>query len=57
MRYYCPNCGDVLKKISEDTWECAACRAEAEYLDTPECCNACGGDYPNCTVSCPMFDD
>ena len=25
--------------------------------DIPEGCAACGGDYPNCTDSCPLFDD
>ena len=25
--------------------------------DMPEGGAACGGDYPNCTDSCPMFDD
>ena len=24
--------------------------------DIPVGCNACGGDYPNCKDSCPMFD-
>ena len=22
----------------------------------PEGCAACGGDYPNCTTSCPLYD-
>ena len=25
--------------------------------DIPEGCKACGGDYPNCADSCPIFDD
>ena len=25
--------------------------------DIPEGCRACGGDYPHCVDSCPMFDD
>ena len=25
--------------------------------DIPECCLACGGDYPNCIDSCAIFDD
>ena len=25
--------------------------------DIPEGCAACGGPYPDCTSSCPMFDD
>lgn len=28
------------------------------YCDEiPVGCAACGGDYPNCKTSCPMFDD
>lgn len=23
----------------------------------PECCRACGGNYPDCTDSCKIFDD
>ena len=23
----------------------------------PEGCAACGGDWPNCTTSCPLYDD
>lgn len=23
----------------------------------PEGCRACGGDYPNCTDGCPLFDE
>ena len=34
---------------------------EESYLDDdydmPEGCAACGGDYPNCTTSCPLYDD
>lgn len=34
---------------------------EDEYYDgdddIPEGCRACGGDYPNCKTSCPMYDD
>ena len=25
--------------------------------DIPEGCAACGGPYPSCTTSCPLFDD
>lgn len=28
-----------------------------EINDTPVGCRACGGPYPNCKDSCPMFDD
>lgn len=29
----------------------------AGHKDIPEGCRACGGDYPDCTSSCPLFDD
>lgn len=25
--------------------------------DIPEGCAACGGDWPRCTSSCPLYDD
>ena len=28
-----------------------------DILDIPEGCRACGGPYPSCMSSCPMFDD
>ncbi len=30
---------------------------EYDWNGVPVGCSACGGDYPNCTTSCPMFDD
>ena len=27
------------------------------YDDIPEACLACGGDYPHCVDSCPVFDE
>ena len=41
--YECPKCGWTLWKDDED--------------GLPECCAACGGDYPKCRDSCPIFDD
>lgn len=26
-------------------------------IDIPFGCRACGGDYPNCRDSCPLYDD
>lgn len=26
-------------------------------VDIPAGCSACGGPYPNCKSSCPLFDD
>lgn len=28
-----------------------------EFDDMPEGCLACGGDYPHCVDSCPLYDD
>ena len=28
-----------------------------EIDDIPKGCQACGGPYPNCTISCNLFDD
>lgn len=50
----CPECGHRLKKISEDEYYCPNCVEDDEI---PEGCAACGGNYPNCTSSCPLFDD
>lgn len=54
----CPDCGE--KMIFEDgAWRCFECGLtllEDEVDGMPEGCAACGGDYPNCTSSCPMFD-
>ncbi len=30
---------------------------EYDAYGVPIGCSACGGDYPNCKDSCPMFDD
>lgn len=29
---------------------------EMRVEDMPEGCRACGGDYPNCKDSCPLYD-
>ena len=48
----CPSCGHVINiEIIDEDWEYDA------VDDVPEGCAACGGDYPNCTVGCPLFDD
>ena len=28
---------------------------DEDYI--PPGCRACGGNYPNCTSSCPLFDE
>lgn len=61
--YICPGCG----------WEADCMEYRYDYgeelewapnmLDMfgedipPECCMACGGPYPDCMLSCKLFDD
>ena len=63
----CPDCGAPLDEY-ESFWDCTACgyfKLKPGYEDVeeekddyiPEGCAACGGDYPNCTDSCPLFDN
>lgn len=58
----CPKCGnsildqDIEWETEEDEDDEDEEYIEADY-DIPEGCAACGGDYPNCVDSCPMFDD
>lgn len=28
-----------------------------EILEMPDCCKACGGPWPDCEISCKIFDD
>ena len=57
----CPSCGEVIsdeeKREYEDEEENEETIIINELNDIPEGCAACGGDYPNCVDSCPMFDD
>lgn len=72
-QYNCPFCnGHMRRNPSNFNWYiCEECDEELE-LDTstnefileynndddvPEGCAACGGPYPDCTSSCPLFDD
>lgn len=41
----CPYCGC---KFTDDTYD------DDDYI--PEGCVACGGNYPDCADSCPLFD-
>lgn len=50
--YECPDCGFT---IEEDEFERVSIFGDDD--DMPEGCAACGGDYPDCADSCPMFDD
>ena len=45
------------KKKDEYSYEDTPRRTRNRNNDVPEGCRACGGPYPNCTDSCPLFDD
>lgn len=53
-RYKCEDCGFTIK---EGLFHVISLFGDDEADDIPEGCAACGGDYPNCTDSCPLFDD
>ena len=57
--WVCTNCGKT-NDVSEDNIRDED-EDDVEYFSTesaiPEGCAACGGDFPNCTTSCPLFDD
>lgn len=46
------------RKSSNDEWDDNDFEQEEyDINDIPEGCRACGGEYPHCTSSCPLFDD
>lgn len=51
----CPECGRRLRKIGDGEYYCPYCDDYDD--DMPECCVSCGGNYPECTTSCPLVDD
>ena len=59
----CPVCGhrmrrdrDIFGNWDGETYVCDYC-SDGDGNDVPEGCRACGGPYPNCTDSCPLFDE
>ena len=44
-------CADCAISGQEDMDE------RGEESDPPAGCRECGGDYPNCVDSCPLYDD
>lgn len=67
MAKKCPNCGAKLDDWVA-FWDCKECgyfKYKRGYEDKPEKkddyvpvgCAACGGPYPNCKDSCPIFDN
>ena len=60
MLLECPKC-DVELEWTGSVLKCPVCGEEYEDEldegDIPAGCAACGGEYPYCKDSCPMFDD
>ena len=66
---YCPICGYEDLDEDDENWICPECgytmAKDGEYIEdddddsdrVPFGCAACGGDYPNCKDSCPIFDN
>lgn len=63
----CPNCGRRLRRVRDifgswdgETYICDYCAAQYDDDDedfVPEGCSACGGPYPECRDSYPIFDE
>lgn len=54
--YICPGCGLKVDTIDYEYTGQYALTGTIPGLP-PEGCRACGGPYPDCTSSCPLFDD
>lgn len=55
--WVCTECG-MLNDVTEDNIIGNDDFDEIDDLDDiPEGCRACGGNYPLCCDSCPLFDD
>ncbi len=62
----CPGCGAKMvgtERGSMLVLECPKCGYKTyeemdgpDYDDMPEGCAACGGNWPDCADSCPMYD-
>lgn len=60
----CPDCGHRMRRVKDswgfwdgETYTCDYCDFDDYDDGIPEGCAACGGDWPNCTSGCPMYDD
>lgn len=57
----CPACGwnitdEEAEEFDIDDYRSRVLFPGRAYEEIPEGCAACGGDYPNCKDSCPLFD-
>ena len=69
----CPHCGAEVIPTGAESIDCPVCGAriylewddvnkeyyvwESSAGSMPDCCSACGGPYPDCKISCKIFDD
>ena len=44
-------------EYAKDFFEEEINQSDRNILNIPEGCSACGGPYPSCMSSCPMYDD
>lgn len=44
------------RMMEENGWKWSTYDRDDDYDDIPVGCRACGGDYPHCKYSCPLFD-
>ncbi len=62
-KWICLNCNAevdeqaVYIQLSDENDEYDEYYQDEYNNDVPEGCQACGGPYPNCKVSCKLFDD
>lgn len=65
MSIICEICGGTIE-FDGGSYKCTECGEDYgnnivlacdDELDIPEGCRACGGPYPDCMDSCPIFDD
>lgn len=60
----CPDCGHRMSRDYDmygywdgESYICNYCDSDDDDDDIPECCLACGNNYPECTFGCSLFDD
>lgn len=56
-QFYCLDCGGKLGIDPDPYYNQWLFDGAEDDDDMPEGCSACGGDWPNCTTSCPLYDE
>ena len=58
--YEFPNCGWIILDEEVDSFDIddykASMHHNADLVEPPVGCQTCGGEYPLCAESCPLFD-